>query len=119
MTGWENLVAYDNISFNYDCNHGNFTEANLKPLKKILNKYMNNLYNGYIKKHGVNMAPSLSVCRSSMTETTIDYNVSCYPSPSPLKFPQDLFDSLPDEIKMDGLGSSGETVFTKKSFHTV
>jgi hypothetical protein len=57
---------------------------------------MNNLYDGYIRKNRVVMSPIIS---SKGFE--VDYNISAYPCALPKKFPQDLFEILPNKIRMN------------------
>lgn len=114
---WNNLIMWDNVSFNYSSKE-RLSEKELKYVKKILNSFVNNAYSGYIKNTRMNMSPTIKQTEDhacvSNNSFVIDYNVSGYPSPIPKTFPQDIFKIIPSKITTnDGL------VITKSDYYAI
>ena len=104
---WKNLTAWDNVSFYYTTDQ-EISQNQLKKIKRILNKYVNNSYNGHIKNNRINMHPSIT-----MSGNKIEYNVYAHPAPLPEKFPQDIFSILPDAMNIEDI------LIVKKDWHGV
>ena len=109
MDKWENLVMWDNVSFYYNPNGNTFTEDELKEIKKTLNKYINNAYNGHIKNNKIDMRPTLNMNYYNQ----LDYNVCAYPLQIPKKFPEYIFSLLPEKITIN------DKIITKIDWHSV